>query len=44
MRAWLVVPALVAFGVAAASLPFVALRLEEALGEAIVRALGVMSP
>ena len=35
---------LVAFGVAAASLPFVALRLQEALGEAVVRALEVMSP
>ena len=35
---------MVAFAVAAASLPFVALRLEEALGEAVMRALTVMGP
>jgi flagellar biosynthetic protein FliR len=35
---------LVAFTVAAASLPFVALRLESALSEAMMRALGGMSP
>ena len=35
---------MVAFVVAAASLPFVALRLDDALGDAMVRALAVMSP
>jgi flagellar biosynthetic protein FliR len=35
---------LVAFAVAAASLPFVALRLESALSEAMLRALGGMGP
>jgi len=35
---------MVAFAVAAASLPFAALRLEAALGEAVTRVLGVMGP
>jgi flagellar biosynthesis protein FliR len=35
---------MVAFAVAAASLPFVAMRLESGLAEMMMRALGVMSP
>ena len=35
---------MVAFAVSAASLPFVALRLDNSLSEAVIRALGVMSP
>jgi flagellar biosynthetic protein FliR len=35
---------MVAFAVAAASLPFVAVRLETGLGDAMMRALGVMGP